>query len=46
MEHMKEMDWKAILEREDMNREGFEYEDDEEEEEESDRHLSFLKTRS
>ena len=32
MEHMKEMDWEAILEKEDMNREGFEYEDDDEEE--------------
>ena len=31
MEHMKEMDWEAILEQEDMNREGFEYIDDEEE---------------
>merc|ERR1712117_777840 len=28
MEHMKEMDWEAILDQEDMNREGFEYIDD------------------
>ena len=32
MEHMKEMDWEAILEQEDMNREGFEYIDEDEEE--------------
>ena len=31
MEHMKEMDWEAILEQEDMNREGFEYIDEDEE---------------
>ena len=30
MEHMKEMDWEAILDQEDMNREGFEYIDDDE----------------
>ena len=31
MEHMKEMDWEAILDQEDMNREGFEYIDDDDE---------------
>ena len=30
MEHMKEMDWEAILDQEDMNREGFEYIDEDE----------------
>ena len=30
MEHMKEMDWEAILDQEDMYREGFEYIDDDE----------------
>ena len=43
MEHMKEMDWEAILEQEDMNREGFEYID--EDEEESVEHLFKLSTR-
>ena len=28
MEHMKEMDWEAVLDQEDMNREGFEYIDE------------------
>jgi len=36
MEHMKEMDWEAILDQEDMYREGFEYIDDDEEYEEDD----------
>ena len=31
MEHMKEMDWEAILDQENMNREGFEYIDDDDE---------------
>ena len=30
MEHMKGMDWEAILDQEDMNREGFEYIDEDE----------------
>ena len=31
MEHMKEMDWEAILDQEDMYREGFEYIDEDDE---------------